>query len=113
MVFISAHYKDEKDFASIAKELQLSMEEIIFCGSAMFSPQVDATMPYHPLLQVENFSTTVQQQHAYLDCLMRAIQIETPAKLIYFSATAFDTSTVLARTKEHCKIVNVEVVEMF
>jgi hypothetical protein len=111
MVFVSAHYKSEDQFLVIANQLEIPLENILFCGSTEFHPILNTTIPYHPLMQVVvNQEVDIKAKHAFLDTLMRAIQIEVPDQYISFGKTFFDNETILEKTKAHCKIVGVELI---
>jgi hypothetical protein len=106
MVFISGHFTSEDQFLQIAQNLKLSLDEILFCGSTDFNPQLNNRVPYHPLYQVTG-EVQVKDRHAYLDTLLRALQIESPMKILYFNASKFDHEIVLNMTKRHCEIIDI------
>jgi hypothetical protein len=109
MVFIIAHYASEKEAHAIEEMFLTQYEQVLLCGSASFAMPIEASIPYHPLMHIAETPSTVGQQHQYIDAMCRAIQIEVPEKIIFYSATLLDTHTVLSRIKEHAGIVGVQI----
>jgi hypothetical protein len=108
MVFVVGHYTSEQQMLDYAQQYQLGEYSILYCGSTSFDITPNANYPYHPLYKVMG-EPSVKEQHHYIDTMMRAIQIEHPVKVIFASASKFDTKTALQRIKEHCDIVDVMV----
>ncbi len=109
MVFIVSHWQSFEEVE--AYKSNFDGVEVLICGSCAVSIPINRKIPYHPLFLIDAV-TTVQQQHTYIDAMLRAIQIEVPSKVIFIGTTLLDTYTVLTRIKEHCGIVGVEIVEL-
>jgi hypothetical protein len=109
MIFIVAHYANAFQATEIANIYASLNQEILLCGSADFDIEINASIPYHPIVKVFGNATNVIQQHRYIDDMCRAIQIEVPSRIIFHSPTKLDTHTVLFRIKEHAQIVGVEI----
>jgi hypothetical protein len=109
MLFVTGHFENEIICNQILEKYNTQFEKIVFCGSCNFEFEIDNALAYHPLYVINSSETTIAQQHAYIDSMLRALQIEVPKKLIFFNATMFDTYTVLKRIEEHCVIVNIEI----
>jgi hypothetical protein len=107
MLFISGHFENENICNTLIEKYTLQFDKIVFCGSCNFNFEKDLSLAYHPLFKTENRETTVAQQHAYIDAMLRALQIEVPQQLLVYNATHFDTYTVLKRIAEHCAIVGI------
>jgi hypothetical protein len=109
MVFVIAHFSTIEESKNIENVYLEKYKQVILCGSTNVLLEKNETLPYHPLFIIENKNTTIAEQHTYIDTMLRAIQIEVPEKIIFHSATMFDTHTVLYRIKQHCEIVGVEI----
>jgi hypothetical protein len=108
MIFVLGHFNTIEDFELISNKYSAN-EEILYCGTTSFLPSINKSLPYHPLVHVIKSETTVAEQHAFLDTLLRAIQIEVPTKIIIYNSNMMETATVKSRMLEHCKIVGVPV----
>ena len=111
MIFIAAHYINKQMVQDIITKYSANQEEVLLCGTTEIDLPFNSSLPYHPLFIV-NESTTTAQQHQYIDAMCRAIQIEVPSKIIFYSPTKMDTKTVLFRIKEHAGIVGVPIEEL-
>jgi hypothetical protein len=109
MVFISSHFNTSQSMLDLVQQFQHLNDEIILCGSCNFAPTINNALAYHPIFETQE-TTSIAQQHAYIDAMLRALQIEVPSTLILHSATLFDTKTVLQRIKEHCEVVGISII---
>jgi hypothetical protein len=106
MVFVVAHYNSLEEAQTVANKYNPMYQDVILCGSADFNYPKNETLAYHPIFRVGE-STSIPEQHAYIDAMLRAIQIQVPEAIIFHGATRFDTATVLFRIQQHCNTVGV------
>jgi hypothetical protein len=106
MVFVIGHFEDIQMAEDVKALYAIDGEEVLLCGSTNVELPINIAIPYHPLLIVADV-TTIAQQHQYIDAMCRAMQMEVPSKIIFYSATMFDTKTVLGRIKEHAQFVGI------
>lgn len=111
MVFVVAHYNNIQESEAIKNLYLQKYSAVVLCGTSNFEMQKDTTLAYHPIYQIIG-EADIAKQHAYIDSMLRALQIEVPEAIIFYNKTMLDTGTVLFRIKEHCKIVGINIVEI-
>jgi hypothetical protein len=108
MVFIVKHFSNELDF--LQTKQNYATEEVLCCGSSFVENQINQNIPYHPLITIlPNEASTIAQQHAFIDAMCRAIQIEVPSKIVIEGPTLLDTHTVWHRIEQHAAIVGIPI----
>ncbi len=108
MVFIVQHFETEQQFEDVQKAF--TPQQVLCCGSTFIQNKIDTSIPYHPLVLLNaEASSTIAQQHSFIDLMCRAIQIEVPEKIIVLNSTLLDTETVWQRIQQHAAIVGVPI----
>ncbi len=111
MVFIVAHYNTEAEAEQIRNFYLKKYNQVLLCGTSSFEMPLTGNIPYHPIVCTIN-GVDIRMQHAFIDTMMRALQIETPEALVLHSNTALDSETVWYRICAHAEIVQVPIIRM-
>jgi hypothetical protein len=106
MVFVITHIESLEQFNELVNKYA-KYNKVIICGTSNIPILLDAELPYHPLFFIDEHGATQAQRQAYIDCMLRAIQIEVPNHIYFNKPTLLDNITVVNHIKTHAATVGV------